>query len=267
MDIRQTLAGLDGLFARKELAQVEPFLLEALAQAERENDQAARLTILNELVGYYRSISRTQDSLQRAVQALAAVAEMGLAGTAVCATTLINAATAYRAAGDLAHAALLYEDALAIFDKTGEGGYTLASLLNNMSQVYQTLGEHEKALPLLERALALLTPLDGADAEIATTHSNLALSLMALHQRSAAQAHINQALAIFEGGEGPRDAHYGAALAAAGELAYLGHDYAGAVDYFERALPEIEQSFGRNDGYETTVRNLETARRALAGER
>ena len=267
MDIQSTLAHLDALFARKELAQVEPFLLAQLAQAEQEGDAAARLTLLNELVGYYRSISRTQDSLKMAAQALAAVAEMGLGGTAACATTLINAATAYRAAGDNAHAALLYEDARTILTNLGEQGYGMASLLNNMSQVYQAMGRHDEALPLLEQALVLLAPLTGADAEIATTHSNLALSLMALRRFDEARAHINQALAIFERGEGPRDAHYGAALAAAGELAYLAGDHRAAVNYYEKALPEIEQSFGRNDGYHTTLKNLEQARQALAAER
>ena len=139
MDIHQTLATLDGLFAAKQLNDVEPFLLAQLAQAQQEGDKAARLALLNELVGYYRSISRSEDSLKMAALAMGLVAEMGLAGTPACATTLVNAATAYRAAGDLSHAAMLYEDALQIFEKNGEQGYAFASLLNNMSQVYQAL--------------------------------------------------------------------------------------------------------------------------------
>ena len=215
MDIHQTLATLDGLFAAKQLNDVEPFLLAQLAQAQQEGDKAARLALLNELVGYYRSISRSEDSLKMAALAMGLVAEMGLAGTPACATTLVNAATAYRAAGDLSHAAMLYEDALQILEKNGEQGYALASLLNNMSQVYQAQGRHAEAVPLYERALVLLAPLPGVDAEIATTHSNLALSLIALQRLDEAAREIEKALAIFERGPEPRDAHYGAALAAA----------------------------------------------------
>ena len=164
MDIHQTLATLDGLFAAKQLNDVEPFLLAQLAQAQQEGDKAAQLTLLNELVGYYRSISRSEDSLKMAALAMGLVAEMGLAGTPACATTLVNAATAYRAAGDLSHAAMLYEDALQILEKNGEQGYAFASLLNNMSQVYQAQGRHAEAVPFYERALVLLAPLPGVDA-------------------------------------------------------------------------------------------------------
>lgn len=191
------------------------FWLAQLAQAQQEGDKAAQLTLLNELVGYYRSISRSEDSLKMAALAMGLVAEMGLAGTPACATTLVNAATAYRAAGDLSHAAMLYEDALQILEKNGEQGYTLASLLNNMSQVYQAQGRYAEAVPLYERALVLLAPLPGVDAEIATTHSNLALSLIALQRLDEAAREIEKALALFERGPEPRDAHYGAALAAA----------------------------------------------------
>lgn len=263
MNIQAVLAHLDGLFARKRMEEVEPFLLAQLAQAQQEGDNAARLTLLNELVGYYRSISRSADSIKMAALAMALVAEMGLAGTPACATTLVNAATAHRAAGDLAHAAMLYEDALAIFDKTGTQGYARASLLNNMSQVYQAQGRHDQALPLLNQALAILMPLAGAEAEVATTHSNLALSFLALHRFAEAECEIQAALALFEQGPGPRDAHYGAALAAAGELAYQTGNYREAVRYFEKALPEIAQSFGKNDGYHTTARNLELAKQML----
>lgn len=263
MDIHQTLATLDGLFAAKQLNDVEPFLLAQLAQAQQEGDKAARLALLNELVGYYRSISRSEDSLKMAALAMGLVAEMGLAGTPACATTIVNAATAYRAAGDLSHAAMLYEDALQILEKNGEQGYTLASLLNNMSQVYQAQGRHAEAVSFYERALVLLAPLPGVDAEIATTHSNLALSLIALQRLDEAAREIEKALALFERGPEPRDAHYGAALAAAGQLSYLRGDHRQAAQYFEAALPEIERSFGKNDSWHTTARNLEQARKML----
>ena len=144
--------------------------------------------------------------------------------------------------------------------KNGEQGYALASLLNNMSQVYQAQGRHAEAVPFYERALVLLAPLPGVDAEIATTHSNLALSLIALQRLDEAAREIEKALTLFERGPEPRDAHYGAALAAAG---HLRGDYHQAAQHFEKALPEIERSFGKNDSWHTTARNLEQARKML----
>lgn len=101
------------------------------------------------------------------------------------------------------------------------------------------------------------------DAEIATTYSNLALSLIALQRLDEAAREIEKALALFERGPEPRDAHYGAALAAAGQLSYLRGDHRQAAQYFEAALPEIERSFGKNDSWHTTARNLEQARKML----
>ena len=266
MDIQSVLAHLDWLFEEKRLDQVEPYLTGHLEEARQEGDAGAALTLLNELAGFYRSTSQTEKSLDMAEQALTAIGEMGLAGTAPHGTTLINAATAYRAAGDLNRAAALYQEALATLQLLGETGYPLASLLNNMSQVYQSLEQHEEALLCLNQALEILTSQEDAAPEIATTHSNLALSLLSLGRNQDAKEHLDQALALFEAGDGPRDAHYGAALAAAAELAYREGDFQRAVDLYQKALPEIKSSFGENDGYQITCQNLEAAKKALAAQ-
>lgn len=264
MDIQSVLAHLDWLFEEKRLDQVEPYLTRQLEEAQLAKDAGAALTLLNELTGFYRSTSQTEKSLDMAEQALKAIQNMGLAGTAPHGTTLINAATAYRAAGNLSRAAVLYQEALATLQLLGENGYPLASLLNNMSQVYQALDQHEEALICLNQAMGILTSLKDAAPEIATTHSNLALSLLSLGRNSEAKEHLEQALALFEEGDGPRDAHYGAALAAAAELAFREGDFRRAVDLYQKALPEIKSSFGENDGYQITCQNLEAAQKALA---
>lgn len=263
IDIQAVLAHLDGLFADKKLDDVAPFLTSQLEAAREKGDAGAVLSLMNELVGFYRSTSQTAASLSMAQQALQMVEAMGLENTPAQGTTLINAATAYRAAGELEDAIALYAQALVVFEALGENGYALASLLNNMSQVYQALNRHADALPFLERALSLLMTLDGVDAEIATTHSNIAISDLALGARSQAKEHLDAALHIFEAGSGPRDAHYGAALSAAASLAYAEGDYARAVQLYEKALPEIRSSFGENDGYHITRQNLALAQQAL----
>lgn len=267
MDIHATLAHLDKLFAEKRLAEVAPYLNRQLSQALEEGDLGAALSLTNELIGFYRSISQNDAALSMTKKALSLIDAMNLHGSTQHATTLINAATAYRAAGLLDEAANHYDQALTIFERLGEKGYPLASLLNNMSQVYQALGRHRDALPLLERALTLLTPLDGVDAEIATTHTNLALSLIALGEHASARDHLKHALHLFEATNGEHDAHYGAALSAQASLAYHEGDYANAVTLYEKALPEIKASFGENDGYHITQKNLATAREALAKSR
>ena len=138
----------------------------------------------------------------------------------------------------------------------------MAGLLNNMSQVYQTLNRHNDAIFCLNQAMEILTALSDAEVEIATTHSNLALSLLSMGQAEEAKKHLEQAIALFESQPGPRDAHYGAALAALAELSYRTGDFSGAVDFYERALAEIRESFGENNDYRITEKNLELAKKA-----
>lgn len=263
MEIQSVLDQLDQLFAQKKLAEVEPFLTGRLQEALEEGDAGSALTLMNELAGFYRSVSQPEKSLEAAEQALSAVSLMKLSGTAPHATTLLNAATAYRAAGDLTRALSLYQEAFQIFRSLGvEKEYPMAGLLNNMSQVYQTLNRHNDAIFCLNQAMEILTALSDAEVEIATTHSNLALSLLSIGQAEEAKRHLEQAIALFESQPGPRDAHYGAALAALAELSYRTGDFSGAVDFYERALAEIRESFGENNDYRITEKNLELAKKA-----
>ncbi|WP_434311042.1 tetratricopeptide repeat protein [Hominifimenecus sp. rT4P-3] len=263
MDIQSVLQQLDQLFAQKRLSEVEPFLDRQLQQAIEEGDAASSLTLMNEMAGFYRSISQSEKSLAAAEDALNAIRQMNLSGTMAHATTLLNAATAYRAAGDLTRALSLYQEAFTIFQELRvDQEYPMAGLMNNMSQVYQALNRHEDAIFCLNRALEILTALSDAQMEIATTHSNLALSLLSMGKIEEARAHLAEAAALFEAGSGPRDAHYGAALAGLAELSYRTGDYAQAVNYYERALSEIRSSFGENDSYQVTKKNLELAKKA-----
>ena len=116
MEIQSVLDQLDQLFVQKKLAEVEPFLTGRLQVALEEGDAGSALTLMNELAGFYRSVSQPEKSLEAAEQALSAVSLMKLSGTAPHATTLLNAATAYRAAGDLTRALSLYQEAFQIFN-------------------------------------------------------------------------------------------------------------------------------------------------------
>ena len=53
MDIQAFLNGLDKLFAKKAIDEVEPFLNESMENAKKENDKSAQFTILNEMMGFF----------------------------------------------------------------------------------------------------------------------------------------------------------------------------------------------------------------------
>ena len=110
MNVQDALRELDGLFQRNEVSKVEPFLLGQLAVAEAEGDRSSVLTLLNELMGFYRGMSRFKDALAIGDRALELMTMMGYKGSVPYATTLLNVATAYRADGQTARAIGMFEE-------------------------------------------------------------------------------------------------------------------------------------------------------------
>ena len=81
--------------------KAEPLLLDAMTDAENAGDFAGLLTVLNDTMGFYRSQGRHQDNQWIIQRAIELALRLGLDGTDAWTTTLINAATSQRAAGNM----------------------------------------------------------------------------------------------------------------------------------------------------------------------
>ena len=99
MNVQQILDGLEALFARQDIQAVEPYLTKQLEQAYSEQDYGACITIMNEMIGFFRDTSQYQKSLDYSEQVLMLMQQMGYEGTLPYATTSLNVANALRAAG------------------------------------------------------------------------------------------------------------------------------------------------------------------------
>ena len=255
------------MFAGGRAAEVGGFLRDSLAVADAGNDAAASLTILNEMIGYFRSISAHADAIAASERAVAETETPALRNSAARGTTLLNAATAHKAAGFPERALSLYVEALSVYEKAlPPGDSRLAGLYNNISSLHETLGNHEDALELLQKSAAVLAGKENADIETATVDTNIALVLFKLGRESEAQRALDKALAIFErmrGKEGARPSHYASALAALGEAYFTTRRYAEAAAIYEKALEELLFHYGENQDYATTCRNYAVVLDAL----
>lgn len=262
LDLDAVLRELDAIFAAHEGGtRAEPFLLSTLAQAERLDDAGARLTIFNELVGFYRSQSRHDEAVATATRALALVTDMGVTGTDAHASTLTNAATALRAAGRHAEALDLYLDALAVSCATmAPTDRRLAALHNNLSILHSEMEDHARAAAALGAALAILeTSSDDPtlDLDVATTCTNLALVHFTLGELDAATACVDRSLAIFRAGRHENDAHYASAVAGHAEACFRMGRPGDAAALYTTALAIIAECYGTdNDYYAVTAANL-----------
>ena len=255
MEIQKILSQLDDIFARKEFYKAEPFLKEQIEKSKEERDTEATITLLNELIGFYRDASRFEDAVMCSREVLEILKREGYEGTIPYATSLLNVANAYRAAGMLEESMHNYEQVSEIYRKNlEEKDFRFASLYNNWSLLYQEMRDFRKATECLYKALEIVEQYEEAQIELAVTHSNIAASLLKQKEVDRAADHLETALSIFEKDE-VKDFHYSAALAALGEARYLKGDLNGAKEAYEKALKEIEKNMGRTKAYETVLQN------------
>ena len=256
MNIEDFFRTLDSYFNEQKLDRIDPFLVSSLAQAKEEQDYGAYISICNEMIGFYRSTSAFEKAYVAAEDALLLMEELHMEQTEHFATTLLNAATAYRAAGDYATALRDYRQALQIYDGILKPqDYRYASLYNNMSILLEKMEENESAIEYADKALAIIRTLPDSSAQTATTMTNLALLYFKIDRTEQAKELLEQAIALFESGDGPINEHYSGALAGAAEAWYRMGDYEKALDYYERALNEIKSHYGENMSYAILCEN------------
>ncbi|MGR6875836.1 DUF4037 domain-containing protein [Bifidobacterium angulatum] len=266
-DADRFLQGLDAIFARHAAAsEAAPYLEQAMSDAENAEDDAGLLTVLNETMGFYRS-QGWHDKNQWIVQRTIELAlRMGLEGSETWATTLINCATAMRAAKQYDQAEDLYTQAL----HCAENVYPpkdrrIAALHNNLSMLYQETGKGEASEHELREAMRILREASdnpSTDIDLASSCTNLALTLLDEGKTDDAHAYADEALAIHATAraQGVDSAHYAAALAGAAQVRFAQQKYGEAAAYYREALNLIEDRYGRDTDYwRITEENLSKA--------
>ncbi len=263
MDIRNVLAQVDQLFEENRGEEAERLMRESAALAVQEGDDNSLLQLLNELVGYYREVSRYEDAYQIGDRAAAQARAMGLEGTVPYATTLLNVANAYRAGGRLSESLEIYLRVQEIYRrKLPPEDMLAAGLQNNMSLLYQEMGEYEKAKECQLLALQIVKA-KGAAYELGVTYANLAATCVQLKQLDEAKEYAVSSMDTFRG-IGVRDSHFGAALSALGTWHYRRREYEKAGECFRQAMEIVEQGVGRNQAYYRLQENAAACERALA---
>ena len=259
MNIDNFYKTLDSLFEERQIDKVDPFLNSSLEQAKAEEDYGAYISICNEMIGFYRSISAFEKAYIAAEDVLLLMEELNMENTEHFATTLLNAATAYRAAEDYATALRYYKQALQIYDGILQPqDYRYAGLYNNMSILFEKMNENDEAIAYANKALSIIETIPDSESEIATTMTNLALLYFKAEQAEKAKELLEKALSLFEQSGENTDAHYSGALAGVAEAWYRMQDYDKALEYYDKALEEVKIHFGENMSYAILCDNCAT---------
>lgn len=279
---------LDEMFANHAGADaIETYLLRKLAEAN-----PLQLSVLNELMGFYRSRGEHAKNKPIIDKALDLAKKMDLAGTEAGTTTLINAATSLRAAGSYDRAEKIYTQALNESSETlGAKNRKLAALHNNLSMLYSETGRTHDAIEELNHALEILqnTSTDPErDIDIAATHTNLALAMLqecskectqerkectkecshpntSTNSKSAtldsAFEHASTSVRMYVAGNNENQPHYASALAGFAQVQCARGEYAQAEESYSKALDLIARCYGKDsESYAITAENLRQAR-------
>ncbi|WP_084124669.1 tetratricopeptide repeat protein [Demequina sp. NBRC 110054] len=270
-DVDAMLRGLDSILAGQDGPSAVPYLDDALAGARAAGDGGAVLTVLNEIMGLHRSLGSHDRSGQAADDALALIDELGLTGSEAHATTLINAATARRAAGDLDASRATYAEALAVAERSMPAGdRRLAALHNNLSMLHSEAGDAQGAYDELAKALAIVEGAStdpGRDIDVAGTLSNLSLVCHDLGRADEAEDLARRSLAIFRAGGHESNPHLAAALAGLAEVCFRSGRPADAADLYREALTIVDANYGaQSDQHAVTAENLAQAEKAAAAD-
>lgn len=277
-DAAQFYNELDEMFANHASADaIETYLLRKLTEAN-----PLQLSILNELMGFYRSRGEHTKNQPIINRALNLANKMQLAGTEAGTTTLINAATSLRAAGDYDRAEKIYTQALNESAMTlGAKNRKLAALHNNLSMLYSETGRTHDAIEELNQALEILqnTSTDPErDIDIAATHTNLALAMLqectkecshpntSTNSKSAtlesAFEHASTSVRMYIAGNNENQPHYASALAGFAQVQCARGEYAQAEESYSKALDLIARCYGKDsESYVITTENLQQTRK------
>ncbi|MCI8508199.1 MAG: DUF4037 domain-containing protein [Lachnospiraceae bacterium] len=258
MDIKSVIEGLDRLFADRESEKVEDYLSVYLEQALTEGDAGSAITIINELIGFYRDTSQYDKAEAYCGKLLPFMERAGLKDTIHYGTSCLNIANAYRASGKLEDSYRYYQKVFEIYEKVlDEEDFRYASLYNNLALLHQENKEFGKACEALEKALSIVRLFPEAVVEFGVTYTNLAASYMNAGNLAQAEDASDKGLAIFQNGlEG--DYHYSAALCVAGDIYFAKGEYEKAVSCYEKGMLALKGHVGLTHAYFRIVSNLQT---------
>lgn len=166
---------LDFYLNRNDYDAAERHLRYWISEADACHDMRGKLTVLNEQIGLYRKTEKESECFRAISDALWLADSMNMEKSAAYGTTLINAATGYKAFGKAEDALPLYRKAKSIYESAlAPNDGRLGGLYNNMASTLAELKEFREAEELYHKAISVMEKQENGLLEVAITCLNLA---------------------------------------------------------------------------------------------
>lgn len=177
--VDRVIARLDAFFAENDLDGAGKLLNYWLAEAVDVKDKRGELSILSELLGYYRKIGDAEKSSSTIARANEFLEELKLSDSVSGSTILLNIATNMKAFGDADKALPLYEKVLAVYEKNlPADDVKFGGLYNNYALSLVDCEEYVKAEKFYRKAIEIMKKqIDGLP-DCAVSYVNLAVLIL-----------------------------------------------------------------------------------------
>lgn len=209
-EIGRVIADFDRLLARDAKEEAGRYLEDWLERFEKNGDWACQITILNEMMGFYRNTGEKEKGLASVKKGLSLVMEHELSGTVSGGTTFVNAATTMKAFGKAKEAMPYFEQAFRAYGETlAPEDYRFGGLFHNMALAFEDLGDYKRAEIYYKKAMEIMERLrPGSILEIAVTWVNLAVLYEKWGREEEIDRCLNKAIDGFHARDAARDAYY-----------------------------------------------------------
>ena len=173
--VSRVIEKLDACFNKNDMDGAGRLLTYWQTEAEAQRDRRGELSIVNEMLGYYRKTGDTEKALWAVDRSRELLQLLHLEKTLSGATVLLNTATTLKACGNPEKAMPLYDETFAIYvrelDETDArfGGY-----YNNKALTLVDLGQYEQAEACYQKALAIMETVENGLPDCAVTQINRA---------------------------------------------------------------------------------------------
>ncbi|MCF0113946.1 MAG: tetratricopeptide repeat protein [Erysipelotrichaceae bacterium] len=213
INTRRVISTLDGYLGRNDYEGAERHLKYWVAEAENGRDMHGKLTVTNELIGLYRKVGKEKECVEAIEESLRLVELLELTDTISYGTTLVNAATGYKAFSKPEKAMPLYRKAQEVYEKMlGSDDGKLGALYNNMALALCELGEYKEAESYYFKALEIMKLQEFGELEEAITYLNLIDLKVAEMGQEASEAiieeYITRAEELLKTESIPRNGYY-----------------------------------------------------------
>ncbi len=173
--VARVMEKLDACFAVNDMDGAGRLLEYWEREAVSLGDVSGELSVVNELLGYYRKVGDAERGLRAVARSLELLALLHRENQTDGATVMLNAATTMKAFGNAAEALPLYETVEQVYrQQLPANDSRFAGFYNNKALALVDVARYAEAEDCYRRALAVLQTSGQAEPDSAVTYVNMA---------------------------------------------------------------------------------------------